>query len=330
MTHIAKKLVLATVLAGVASGGGLAGRSYAQGRLMTGGQNAFFGTHFLGGGFSPDPRQFANIEAGGNLAIGNMGLGPNCTGYASGQPHLIINYSNPGSFLRFYFQGQGDAALVINDGSGNWRCNDDFSGTDPQVDIQNPVPGQYDIWVSSYQAGQRVRGNLMVTELPRFGLQPSQAGGARPPTPNRGGGSGLAIGGNQANFGVHNLQGGFTPDPYTIPNVVSGGNLNVASMGLGGECRGFATRQPDLILNYRNARNFLRFYVQGQGDTALVINDANGNWHCNDDTAGLNPQVDLRNPPSGQYDIWVSSYTSGENIRGTVFVTELMNRSVQP
>ena len=301
----------------------------AQGTLALGGQSASFGVHYLGGGFSPDPKQFPNIVSGGSLDVSRLGLGQGCTGYAAQTPDLILHYSNAGAFLRLYFQGQGDTALVINDGAGRWHCNDDFAGTDPQVDIRNPPAGQYEIWVASFTAGQRVRGALMVTELARFGLQPPQAQAQAQPRPQAAG-QGLAIAGSQANFGVHTIRGGFTPDPRQIPNVISGGNLDVSQMGLGPDCRGFATRQPDLIVNYQNPQSFLRFYVQGQGDTALVINDGQGRWHCNDDTAGLNPQVDLRSPPAGQYDIWVSSYQAGENIRGTVFVTELPNRSVQP
>ncbi len=139
----------------------------------------------------------------------------------------------------------------------------------------------------------------------------------------------LAIGGSTANFGEHTLQGNFVPDPKSW-SVTSGGSLNIQGMSLGANCTGFATRNPDVIVNYTNAQGFLRFYFQGQGDTALVINDPNGNWRCNDDTAGLNPQVDFPNPPSGQYDIWVSSYEAGTNIRGSLFATELRSNSAQP
>lgn len=139
----------------------------------------------------------------------------------------------------------------------------------------------------------------------------------------------LAIGGNSANYGVHQVQGNFVPDPKSW-SVTSGGSLNVQGMNLGANCTGYATRNPDAIIQYNNAQGFLRFYFQGSGDTALVINDPNGNWRCNDDTAGLNPQVDFPNPRNGQYDVWVSSYESGTNIQGTLFVTELRSNSVQP
>ena len=140
----------------------------------------------------------------------------------------------------------------------------------------------------------------------------------------------LSIGGSNSNFGTHALRGGFVPDPKQIGGIVSGGTLNAANMGIGNGCTGFVTRQPDVIVNYSNNQSFLRFYFQGQGDTALVINDASGTWRCNDDTAGLNPQIDIRNPPAGQYDVWVASYQSGQNIRGTLYITELQSNRARP
>ncbi len=140
----------------------------------------------------------------------------------------------------------------------------------------------------------------------------------------------LRIGGSSANFGTHALRGGFVPDPKNIANVVSGGSLDVSGMGLGAGCTGFATAQPDVIINYSNAASFLRFYFQGQGDTALVINTPRNRWLCNDDTAGHNPQVDINNPAAGQYDIWITRHFRNRIPHGTLYVTELRSNSVQP
>jgi hypothetical protein len=71
----------------------------------------------------------------------------------------------------------------------------------------------------------------------------------------------------------------------------------------------------------------LRFYVDGDGDTGLVINDGSGRWHCNDDSyGGTNPTVTIYDAPSGQYDVWVTSYESGEAVTGKLYITELENR----
>lgn len=136
----------------------------------------------------------------------------------------------------------------------------------------------------------------------------------------------LAIGGSESNFGRGALRGGFMPDPFT-KSITSGGSLDATSMSLAPSCRGFVTREPDYILDYNAPASFLRLYFVGSGDTTLVINDAAGRWHCNDDSfGGRNPTVDINRPSGGQYDIWVGSYRAGENVRGTLHVTEMRTR----
>lgn len=136
----------------------------------------------------------------------------------------------------------------------------------------------------------------------------------------------LIIGGSSANFGAHELTTGFLPDPATY-DVVSGGDLDAADAGTDAGCSGWVTAQPDVIVSFTEMSGFLRFAFRASddGDATLVINDGNGNWHCNDDAVGLNPMVDLADAPAGQYDIWIGSYESGANVQGQLLVTELEN-----
>lgn len=148
------------------------------------------------------------------------------------------------------------------------------------------------------------------------------------PTPAVGQANQLLIGGSQANYGVRAVNGGFMPDPMNV-SIVSGAtqenSVQIRSLGLGAGCTGVGTRQPDLIVNYTNPQSMLRFYFQPNqsGDTALVINGPNGQWSCNDDSVGLNPMVTFNGPQAGQYDIWVSSFSAGTNVPGTLSITEL-------
>lgn len=138
----------------------------------------------------------------------------------------------------------------------------------------------------------------------------------------------LLIGGARANFGIQRINAGFMPDPHTV-NVRSGGSLAVAPMNLGPSCRGHATAQPDYIVQYngQSPTGILRFYFranQSGQDATLIINDPQGNWHCDDDGGGnLNPMVTFNRPSAGQYDIWVGSYSDGDYIDGRLSVTEL-------
>jgi hypothetical protein len=121
-------------------------------------------------GFMPDPATF-DVVSGGDLDAETAGTGnPDCRGWVTSVPDVVIQFAEMSGFLRFGFRANDaseDATLVINDGAGNWHCNDDGEGTglNPMVDLQDAPSGHYDIWVGSYQQGSNVRGQLMVTEL---------------------------------------------------------------------------------------------------------------------------------------------------------------------
>lgn len=157
---------LVAILAASAALIGLHGASFAQGSLRIGGNHAQAGVHHLRAGFMPDPMRL-QVMSGGHLDAGAMGLG-NCLGMVEATPTAVVNYnSRRPNFLRFYVQSAGDTTLVINDPHGNWYCNDDGPnmGFNPEVVFQNAPSGHYDIWVGSYNRGERLRGQLMISEL---------------------------------------------------------------------------------------------------------------------------------------------------------------------
>lgn len=123
-------------------------------------------------------------------------------------------------------------------------------------------------------------------------------------------------------FGSTSLTAGFVPDPFTT-GVTSGGIVNVSY--LGGACRGFAAVAPDFSVNYTSGgASLLRFYFVGSGDTTMIINGPSGSFFCADDSfGGLNPTIDFNSPGSGRYDIWIGSFSQGNNTSGTLSVTEL-------
>ncbi|WP_211227209.1 hypothetical protein [Saccharospirillum impatiens] len=125
------------------------------------------------------------------------------------------------------------------------------------------------------------------------------------------------------NFGTIELNAGFRPDPY-ITSVSAGGAESANSVG--DNCQGFISNAPDMDLNYKAGSSSLTIYVESAADTTLVIYDAAGNWHCNDDyssEAGTNPAVRWTNPPSGNYNIWIGTYESGSLQDSQLHVTEL-------
>ncbi len=275
-----------------------------------------FGSLELASGFSPDP-QTVELISGGDVDVVELGLGTDCGGYATSAPDLRLSLADGLAQLRIFFVADGgeDATLIVNDPYGNWLCNDDFSDWDPMVELQNAESGQYDIWVGSYSADEYITGMLYITEID---YDPSDFSEGT----SSGGGDGLDIS-LDPGFGSASLEAGFQPDPHEVA-LISGGSVDVAAE-LGSDCGGYAASAPDYRISLEIDSDLLRiFFVSDEGeDATLIVNDSYGNWYCNDDFSGYDPMVELKNAESGQYDIWVGSYSDGEFIVGTLYITEL-------
>jgi hypothetical protein len=275
--------------------------------------NPTYGTYNVNNGFSPDPTSYTVVAGGTNDAVS---LGSNCRGNVADAPDVRVHYT-AGSFpLRFYVSGGGDTTLVVNTPNGQWSCNDDFGGSlSPAIDFSSPQSGQYDIWVGTYTSGEYPSVELMMTELPAS-HGPGGGGGTAPAAT----GGGIDFSGNPT-YGTYNISSGFAPDP-TSYTVVAGGS-NPASQ-LGSSCSGNIANAPDVRVHYTSGSFPLRFYVQGGGDTTLAINAPNGQWYCNDDFNGsLSAAIDFSSPMSGQYDIFIGTYSSGDYPSANLMVTEL-------
>lgn len=124
-------------------------------------------------------------------------------------------------------------------------------------------------------------------------------------------------------FGWLNLMTGYVPDPAVIP-LVAGGDIDASSLGEG--CVGFIADAPDFRVTYEAGTDFpLIISAVSDADTTLVVNDAGGGWHCNDDTDGLNPAIRFDQPASGQYDIWVGVYADGPTTAPAgLYISEVM------
>ncbi|WP_370240934.1 LCCL domain-containing protein [Pararhodobacter marinus] len=91
-------------------------------------------------------------------------------------------------------------------------------------------------------------------------------------------------------------------------DVVAGGNVDLATCPVEGY--GWVITQPDFDFTFseNDAGRELELRVEGTCDTVLLVNDASGTWHFNDDDRELNPGIRIPNAPAGAYDIWVGTY----------------------
>ena len=269
----------------------------------------------LSTGFIPNPHQVYAV-AGGNANAGSRNLGYDCIGYVERAPDYRVNWAGNSNELTFAFVANAagaDTTLVINDPNETWFCNDNTDGLNPRVVIPNSVNGQYDIWIGSHN-GAAYDGLLTVTEL---------NGNTPPPAVSTGGLLPMSM----PNFGTATLTTGFTPDPYVV-DVISGGYVDVTALNLGYDCEGFATEAPDFRLNWTGGGTEIGIYFSSAmgEDATLIISDAYGKWLCNDDYSTsdnpLDPAIFINAATSGQYDIWIGSYSATDRIAGQLRIVE--------
>ncbi len=118
------------------------------------------------------------------------------------------------------------------------------------------------------------------------------------------------------------LNAGFEPDPREV-RVEAGGEREANAIRP--ECAGWIDfSRPDVDLNYTAGQYPLVISAVSTVDTTIVVNDSEGNWHCNDDFDGLNPGVVFRQPRTGNYNIWVGTFERGRPQPATVRVSEIL------
>ena len=114
-------------------------------------------------------------------------------------------------------------------------------------------------------------------------------------------------------YGSSALTSGFIEDPLVVI-LEAGGPDSVAL--LNNECLGYISNdQADYVIKYEAGNSELGFFVDSDIDTTLIINDPRGNWQCNDDAdvlPGTNAGISFNTPVSGNYHIWVGSYSSSD------------------
>lgn len=267
-----------------------------------------YGSARLEAGFADDPHSIA-IQAGGAIPAEN--LAPQCYGYITHQPSFSLDYE-AGAFSLFFAAGSdADGIMVVRAPDGSFHCNDDAigHGLNPGVAIEDPISGEYDIWVGSLGYGEGfMPGELHISEI---GFNTTNRF-SRPADRNM-----------RPLAGSLNLRAGFADDPRTM-TVQAGGDID-GSRATDGMCYGSITQAPDVWIDYDANSDFDLFVsMEADFDTTLAVSGPNGEWYCDDDSAGeLNPGIRIRDPQSGRYAVWAGRYGGGLGLDATLFVSEL-------
>jgi hypothetical protein len=265
-----------------------------------------------------NPPLIVTVISGGEV---NSDYISECTGYVSSAPDFRLHLSNPSESLQLLFiadDSTKDATLLVKIPGGGWICNDDINDDDmnPLIFIDDPQPGQYDVWCGSFAQGQYIDGRLIVSD----GIRDSDA-------------SVMATKSLDYNldpfYATLKLSSGFTPDPFTISGK-SGGEIDISMLNKGNGCGGFASPAPDYRLHWSGATQklIISFIADSPGmGPVLIINTPDGQWIC-DGELNNNPMISLEGHDAGQFDIWIGSASKDEYIDGYLIITEVSTENV--
>ncbi|MEI2693422.1 MAG: copper resistance protein NlpE N-terminal domain-containing protein [Anaerolineae bacterium] len=116
------------------------------------------------------------------------------------------------------------------------------------------------------------------------------------------------------------LEAGFPLDP-TFVSVQGGGEIDISL--LSSECVGFVNRQPVVTVNWSGDAPFVEAFFVSDSDPTLAILTPDGQLLCNDDANEdlLDPVIEISEPVTGTYQIWVGSYAKGQLIPGVLVLT---------
>ena len=125
--------------------------------------DTYYGEVRLSAGFTPDPH-LVRVQAGGSQAASNRASG--CMGNIGDRPDFRLNYTSGTFPLYISADSMADTTLVVRAPNGSYYCDDDSGeGLNPRVWMQNPMSGNYDIWVGTFGVNEFHSAELNISEL---------------------------------------------------------------------------------------------------------------------------------------------------------------------
>jgi hypothetical protein len=118
--------------------------------------------------FMPGATLTATMTAAGNIPLFQFPLTKTCAGLVSPQPSFVFTATAPIKGLRVFFEGDGDASLLVfGNGGKTAECNDDAEpgrNINPMVDLANLPAGGYAVYIGRLSPAQPVKGTLTLTD----------------------------------------------------------------------------------------------------------------------------------------------------------------------
>lgn len=271
-----------------------------------------------------------SLQAGG--PIDASGLQAGCTGYVTELPTVALNYQGNTDRLKIFFNSDGNPTLLVQTPDNRLLCNDNTNTAllDPTVEIVQPGPGRYHIWIGSAQQRDLIPGFLVLT-----GHNEVHAGGLvlqdlvkRPAMVEV-----LPLRARLVNAAARMQEALAAATPVgelaadgapLIAQVTAGGDLPAPELATGDIlCGGLITILPTYAFEWAGTAHAIGAMFEGDGDATLIIRTPDGQFICADDAQGslnVNPTATLANPVAGRYLVWVGRVDPSRAMTGALTV----------
>ena len=282
----------------------------------------------LEAGFVLDPF-VVSVNGGGDVDVSV--LGGDCVGFVNLNPTVKLEWTGEADFIEAFFFTDHDPVLVIQTPDGEFHCNDDANSLvlDPVIQIDNPQPGRYAVWVGSYAPNQLIPGFLVLTGSPQVNIGTFDPG---------------ALVAREAIAEVLEEPEALDADVLldespamdTVPlmtgdaeavsvDLVAQGDIAAFDVDLGDViCAGFVSETPSYVFAVSESTDMVRTYFEAQQDTTIIVETPDGEFICNDDADGngnLNPLVDIAEPVEGEYRVYLGTFDPAFAVEGSLTVT---------
>ena len=230
-----------------------------------------------------------------------------------------------------FFYSDSDSTLVVLTPDGKLICNDNANEQllDPVLDIEDPVPGKYRIWVGSAANRQRIPGILVLTAKPDVNLDTFELAKLvrRPTIPVK-----LAKPAPQvtAEEVKKEIEAAVKTAPELKPGaslkaeVTTEGEIPLFQFPLTKTCGGLVAAKPSFVFKVVGKPAQVSVNFESDTDsTLLVVGNSLKTVECNDDAEpgkNINPQVKLDSPAEGVYAVYVGRLDPSKPVKGTLTI----------
>jgi heat shock protein HslJ len=294
----------------------------------------YTGTLFLGGGEEKWLNPTLVSILGGSTeehGLDSLPLGPGCSGFIPTRPDVVVDWEKQPDVksLRFFLLTLGDPSMVMVTPSGKVICSDDLNPLvlDPYIEIKDPEPGRYTLFLGTYEGDAAYPGFLVVTThnlnpatldiahmFPRH-IDPRGIPQAIP----------VSVLDVQSPEAAKPRTGRITPGelPYK-QDLTGGGEIGAFNIELDNHlCTGFISREPTFRFSWTEDVKPLVLFFESNVDTTLIVRTPDGSYHCDDDFHGsqnINPWLTVASE-TGDYNIWVGSFSPDVHASGKLTIT---------